>query len=63
MQRPAWQIYSGYSQHTFAGKLVGNRVKHLRSRCFGAAGAKSYPRPEFGFEVTNEGSVAYARVA
>jgi hypothetical protein len=37
-------------------------IKQLQPRLFGA-GAKSNPDPEFGFEVANEGSVAYASIA
>jgi len=54
-----------YPQSFFAGKTLPNKINHPRpraSRCL-VLNSKSNPGPVFGFEMTNEDSVAYASMA
>jgi hypothetical protein len=52
-----------YPQDPFAGKFGCNRIKHLRFAISRCRGAKSNRGPECEFELENECSIAYAKIA
>ncbi len=52
-----------YPQHLFAGKARCNRIKDLQVRTFDTEKINRTATRSPGFEMTSEGSIAFATVA